>query len=305
MSVTSYAARPPSPLYAWLIPTKPIAVLMSMAPLAAGIASWSHIHSVSPFHVLVAAATLLSFALGARFLNDYLDAAHFVDRLSELKPNNSFRLGLHVSTVRRVGLASLVLVFTGLLVSALLTWPWLVLVAPTSAVAVGYLYAGGPRPLGHRYLGELVNFSMLGLLPTMWVQLVLFGHIELGGALSGIGLGFMVSTTMLLNNAGDVVSDFRVDKRTLPQRLGLHRTKVLAVSLLTSGLSLAVAGALVAGHPTFLVSFVVVPMAVGSMWRCATATAMEKMARERVRLFKFNFFFWFLALAGSVLGQVL
>src|SRR5207244_1497267 len=96
------------------------------------------------------------------------------------------------------------------------------------------LYTGGPRPYGYEGLGELFVFLFFGLVAvngSYYVQLERLDWLPFGLSL---GVGFLVTAILVVNNVRDLETDRRAGKLTLAVRLGRRRTRQLYALLLVA-----------------------------------------------------------------------
>jgi len=125
------------------------------------------------------------------------------------------RLGMAVV----FGLSALV----GLYLVAVAGWP--ILLIGVAALLCALLYSGGPLPLGHYGLGDLLVFLFFGPIAvrgTYHVQALAFS----GEALVwSVAVGALVTAILVVNNFRDLDTDREAGKRTLAVLLGERGTR--------------------------------------------------------------------------------
>jgi 1,4-dihydroxy-2-naphthoate octaprenyltransferase len=186
--------------------------------------------------------------------------------------------------VRLVGMTCFVLAWLLAIFLALTSTPW-ILVLVVICYAAYFAYAGGPKPLGHRGLGEVIDFFVTGVAVTLLVVLANVGRLDTDAVIGALGPGFLFCALMLHNNARDVHKDAAAGKTTLPQLIGLTPTKVLYV-LLVCGFYVvdAVTAARLSG-PWYLLPMLTLPWAIGTMWGVARARELGESMISWSRLY--------------------
>jgi len=230
--MTSVAARPTGTVGAWVQAAGPPLIIVIVLQAGYGLTIADQIAPLSPGRV---ALTLLLFvldAIGRRLINDYEDHRRGLDTPGTVRPDSSLALGLDMRHVRVVGMTSFALAWVLAAYLAFTIQPWILALAAVCYVAY-FAYAGGPRPLGHRGLGELIDLVVTGTAVTLLVVLANVGRVDLDGFLAALGPGFLFCALMLHNNARDVPKDSAAGKITLPKIIGLTPTKVVYVSAVT------------------------------------------------------------------------
>jgi 1,4-dihydroxy-2-naphthoate polyprenyltransferase len=224
--VTASTQPSPSRVKAWIGAAGPPLILVIVLQAGYGIVVAGQVGDLSGVRV---AATLVLFffdAIGRRLINDYEDHRRGLDTVHNVRPDSTLAAGLDMRWVGRVGMASFAIAWVLAAVLALTIEPWILLLTVVCYAAY-FLYAGGPRPLGHRGLGEVIDLTVTGFGVTVLVILANVGFLDLTAAIAALGPGFMFSALMLHNNARDVDKDAAVGKTTLPQLIGLTPTKVV------------------------------------------------------------------------------
>ena len=140
-------------------------VILSMA-LLEGVMEWWHW-----VHLGLVALCALSMQAGANLANDYYDVRRGVDASDRIGPLRALQLG-EVSAAQLKAFFVLCFAFAwgiGLYLS------WMrgieLFALGMLCIVVAYCYTGGPWPLSHHMLGEVVAFLFFGpvaILGTLW-----------------------------------------------------------------------------------------------------------------------------------------
>jgi 1,4-dihydroxy-2-naphthoate octaprenyltransferase len=266
---TSVATRPTGTVQAWVQAAGPPLILVIVLQAGYGLTIADQLAPLSPVRVALTLALFVLDAIGRRLINDYEDHRRGLDTPGTVRPDSSLALGLDMRTVRLVGMTCFALAWALAAYLALTIQPWILLLA-VGCYAAYFAYAGGPRPLGHRGLGELIDFVVTGTSVTLLVVLANVGRIDLDGFLAALGPGFLFCALMLHNNARDVPKDSAAGKITLPKLVGLVPTKVIYVTAVTGFYVVVAVVALRWGSPWMLAPLLTLP------WAASVATAVAR-----------------------------
>jgi 1,4-dihydroxy-2-naphthoate polyprenyltransferase len=226
MSVQLEQRPEQSKLKAWVGAAGPPLILVIVLQAGYGLVIAGQIGDLSATRVAVTLALFFFDAIGRRLINDYEDHRRGLDTVANVRPDSTLAAGLDMRWVGRVGMTSFAIAWVLAAWLALTIEPWILLLT-VACYAAYFLYAGGPRPLGHRGLGEIIDLFVTGFGVTVLVIMANVGFLNTTAAIAALGPGFMFSALMLHNNARDVDKDAAVGKTTLPQLIGLTPTKVV------------------------------------------------------------------------------
>ena len=158
--------------------------------------------------------------VGTNLSNDYSDARRGADTEDRLGPVRVTAGGLVppkqvlIATYVAFGLAVLVGVYL------IITAGWQILLIGVLSILAGVLYTGGPRPYGYEGLGEVFVFLFFGLVAvngSFFVQTEELAALPLG---LSIGVGFLATAILVVNNVRDLETDRRAGKNTSAVRMG-------------------------------------------------------------------------------------
>ena len=212
---------------ALLIGTRPPTLLLGISPVLLGSAlGVSQIlgqgDSIKPSNIVVFVLAIVSVVLmqsAANLVNDVKDAETGVDGEGRKGPLRMVQAGLlsrdFAVKAYRVMLGVSVLLGLGLSFYGGKTT--IILAVICSLVA--YLYTGGPKPLSHLGLGEIVAlifFGPVAVLGSAYLQSLTWQWQDLFWSL---GPGFLAAAVMAINNLRDRRGDSKVGKLTLAVKL--------------------------------------------------------------------------------------
>ena len=181
-----------------------------------------------------ALAGALLLQVGVNFANDYFDWAKGVDRPERKGPLRVTQSGLVSPREMRLAMAVVfgLSALVGLYLVAVGGWP--ILAIGAAALLCALLYSGGPFPLGHYGLGDLLVFLFFGpaaVVGTYYVQALRSSWEAL---LWSVPVGALVTAILVVNNFRDLDTDREAGKRTLAVLLGERGTRLEYALLLMS-----------------------------------------------------------------------
>ncbi|WP_417224655.1 prenyltransferase [Amphritea sp.] len=183
------------------------------------------------FSYPVASLILLGALLlqaSVNLINDHADLQYLTDRVVRAKIVRNFRLGLGcllvaaavgIYLISYAGLGLLALLLVGL------------------AGALGYTVE--PINFKRRGLAVVLVFWLMGVLMVCGSYYILAGEINWLIFWRSVPVSLISSLLLLANEIRDVISDEQEGIRTLTVRLGLHRARVLYLTLLASVMVIA------------------------------------------------------------------
>ena len=249
----------------WVRAAGPPLVVVLVLQGAYGIAAAHHLGRLSALRVVLSLALFVPDGIGRRLINDYEDYVRGLDKSDRVRPDSALALGLDMRRVRQVGLVAFAVAWICASYLALTTNPWILVLAFIAYLAY-FAYAGGPHPLGHMGLGEVLDFGVTGTTVTLLVIWVNAGHLDLAAGMAAAGSGFLFATLMLHNNARDLEKDRTAGKTTLPHLISSGQTKALYATCLSCFYLAIVGFALLTRSPGYLLPLLTAPWAVLLIW---------------------------------------
>jgi 1,4-dihydroxy-2-naphthoate octaprenyltransferase len=204
----------------WLVACRPKTLGASVAPVMIGTAM---AYADGKFHFISATVALLAalfIQIGTNFFNDCYDVIKGTDRSDRKGPLRPIHLG--ASTPEQSKRAAYTAFFLAALLGSYLIYRGGVAISLIGifSLAAGFLYTGGPKPLGYQGLGDLAVFFFFGPIAcggTYFVQ-----ALSLDGAvlLAGVAPGLLSMAILVVNNIRDKETDAQTNKGTLAVRFG-------------------------------------------------------------------------------------
>ena len=223
------AARP-SGFQIWLLAARPRTLPAAVAPVVVGAAAAG---MARPLAAVLALFSSLFIQIGTNFANDYSDFKRGADA-ERVGPMRVTQSGLVApgNVKRAAWIAFGISMLFGLSLAAIAGWP--IVVIGAVSIAAGWLYTGGPWPLGYHGLGDLFVLLFFGLVATCGTAWAVGGTVTREAVLAGFGIGCLATAILVVNNLRDARTDAKVGKNTLAVRLGPLWTRVEYVTLVVT-----------------------------------------------------------------------
>lgn len=235
---------------AWVLAARPKTLPVAVVPVVVGSAvAFAETTMFSVSIAVVAMLCALLIQIGTNLHNDVADFERGAD-------DPATRLGPRRATAegwlqpRAVNLAAAIsfaaAFFIGLYLVAIGGWP--ILLLGVTAIAAGYAYSGGPRPIAYTCFGEVFVLAFFGLAAvggTYYLQAS--GRLTGAALLAGIAVGLPAAAVLVVNNTRDLDADRRAGRRTFPVMFGKTASHIQYSGFLLASILLASATAWQAG----------------------------------------------------------
>jgi 1,4-dihydroxy-2-naphthoate octaprenyltransferase len=224
----------------WLMAARPRTLSAAVSPVLVGTALAFRAGAGRPLAAVLALCASLFIQIGTNFANDYSDFKRGADAdrvgpkrvtQSGLVPPRTVKLAAWIA----FGLSALF----GIALAGIAGWP--VLAIGAASVASGWLYTGGPWPLGYHGLGDLFVFIFFGLVATCGTAYAQALYVPGEAWLAGAAVGSLATAILAVNNLRDRETDARVGKNTLAVKIGARATRIQYAILLLVPFGIAVA----------------------------------------------------------------
>ena len=233
----------------WLMAARPRTLSAAVSPVLVGTAIAHRAGALQPLPALLALLASLFIQIGTNFANDYSDFKRGADA-NRLGPARVTQSGLVApGTVKLAAwIAFGISGVLGIGLAALSGWP--VIAIGGASVAAGWLYTGGPWPLGYHGLGDLFVFVFFGLVGTCGTAYAQALFVPREAWVAGAAVGSLATAILVVNNLRDRQADAKVAKNTLAVKLGAAASRaqygVLVVAAFAVALLLGTAWPLLA-----------------------------------------------------------
>ena len=230
----------------WLLAARPRTLTAAIAPVVVGSALSHRLGAFQLGPALAALASSMCIQIGTNFANDYSDFKRGADTAERVGPKRVTQSGLVApGTVKRAAIACFALAAVlGVYLAAVAGWP--ILVVGVLSIASGWLYTGGPWPLGYHGLGDVFVFVFFGLVATAGTVYVQALRVPPEALLAAVPVGCFATAILVVNNLRDRVTDAKAGKRTLAVKLGAGAMRAEYLLLSTIGIA---AACLLPGRP--------------------------------------------------------
>lgn len=210
----------------WILASRPQTLWAAICPVMIGL---TLAVQNGYFHLWSAVATLaaaLLIQIGTNFTNDYFDFVRGTDNETRLGPLRVMQAGLvrkeeMIKAIRLVYGLSLII---ALFLSYRAGWP--ILALGIVSVIIGYMYTGGPFPLGYNGLGDIFAFIFFGPVAVAGTHYIQSLHLDGDAVLAGIITGLFSVAILTVNNLRDLEGDRQSGKKTLAVRFGATFSKI-------------------------------------------------------------------------------
>lgn len=217
----------------WLLAIRPKTLFASIGPVILGLSL--AILSSGQINFLIAFLTLicaLLLQISTNLVNDYFDAKTGVDSNIRLGPKRVTQTGLiEAKQVKKIFTLTFALAFILGLYLMIHGGLIIMIIGPLS-IAFAYIYTGGPYPLSHYALGELLALIFFGPVAVWGTYYLQTNSFELLPLIAGLGPGFIAAAIMSINNLRDNKSDKENKKTTLAVIIGEKKGRLLTLSLI-------------------------------------------------------------------------
>ena len=199
----------------WWQLTRPHTLTASFVPVLLGtIIAFSETRVNVTLFILMMLVTLFLQAATNMF-NEYYDFKRGLDNEQSVGIGGTIvRNGVSPSTVLGLALALYgAAALMGLYIAGSTSW-WLIAVGGV-AMAIGYLYTGGPLPIAYTPLGELFSGVTMGMAIVLISYFIQTGHVSGWAIALSIPSMILVGAIMMSNNIRDLEGDKEGGRKTL------------------------------------------------------------------------------------------
>jgi 1,4-dihydroxy-2-naphthoate octaprenyltransferase len=205
----------------WCLGARPQTLTIAVIPVVVGTAlAWAE---GAARHWLAGVIALLSAMLiqvGTNLHNDAADFERGNDTRERVGPRRITAAGWATpAQVKRAAAIAFASAFAGgVYLVTIGGWP--ILIIGFAAIAAGWAYSGGPRPISHTPFGELFVLIFFGVLAVAGSYYLQSGAFPISALAAGVGLGGPAAAVLLVNNYRDLEGDRAAGRRTLAALLG-------------------------------------------------------------------------------------
>lgn len=261
----------------WWQLARPPTLPASVVPIAVGTSAAALSGPVSlPLALLMLVVGLL-LQIATNMTNEYADYTRGIDDAESFGIAGVLVSGRFApNTIRNWAFATYGMALgLGLILVVARGWPMLLL--GLTAIAVGFLYNAGPRPLSATAGGELLVFIMMGPIEVLASQLAAGGRLTAPAAVASISVGFLVAAILMANNLRDRTKDAQRGRRTLAIRLGEGTSWRLMAAMVGAGIWWPAIGAALSWlPPTVVMTVIITPWAWHQVRQLRSASSLRQ-----------------------------
>ena len=273
----------------WLWATRPFSLSASVAPVLVGTALAAGVSgAIDPVLFALALTGSVAIQIGTNLTDEYTDHRRHGGAGKFLAPHKVIQRGL---LSERAVLRGMVAAFGyGIAAGLAIVWAtgWPILAVGVASVAVAYLYAGGPKPLGALGLGEPLVFLFMGPVMVTASYYVQVQEVTPAALWVSLPVGFIVTAILHANNLRDIEEDRAVGKRSIAAAIGLTPGRWVYAGLIAAAFAvIAALGATGTPSPWALLGLLPLPWAYAAaraLFRADDRTAMNRMLVRSAKL---------------------
>ncbi len=209
-----------SRLSVWILASRPKTLVAALLPVMIGCA-WAASRAVFDWGIAVlifCSATCIQ--IGTNLANDYSDFRKGADTSERLGPTRVTQAGLISARAVAIGAGAFFILAFVFGVPLILRGGWPILAIGLSGILFGWMYTGGPYPLGYNGLAEVFVLIYFGVLAVAGTSYLLLLEWERAPFVLGLIPGLLACGLLAVNNVRDEQTDRKAGKRTPVVRFG-------------------------------------------------------------------------------------
>ncbi len=215
-----------------LIAVRAKTLTASICPILVGT---SLSYEIGSFNLVIFFFTIMSaifIQIGTNFANDVYDFLKGADNDKRLGPKRAVQSSL--ISVGQMKLFTLVAFFLSVLfgIPLIMKGGTPILLIGVAGIISGYMYTGGPYPLGYNGWGDLFVFIFFGPVAVCGTFYLQSDFISIYSLIVGIIMGSLSVCLLCINNIRDAKTDREVGKRTIAVRFSPQYVRYLFIFLL-------------------------------------------------------------------------
>lgn len=212
-------------LSVWLSASRPKTLPAAVIPVMTGAALAFAEGVLQGSVTLLILACALLIQIGTNFANDYYDYMKGSDTAERIGFTRATSAGL--ISPRAMITATWVTMVLAFAAGLWLVWigGWVILLIGMLSILFGFLYTGGPYPLGYNGLGDLFVFLFFGVIAVTGTYFLNALQWSFLSFILSLPVGALSVNILVVNNLRDVEQDRKSGKRTLGVLLGENALK--------------------------------------------------------------------------------
>ncbi|MFB6467567.1 1,4-dihydroxy-2-naphthoate polyprenyltransferase [Cytobacillus sp. Hz8] len=287
----------------WWKMTRPHTLTAAFVPVLLGTALALYYTKINIGLFLAMLFASLLIQIATNLFNEYYDFVRGLDHEESVGIGGTIvRDGFKPKTVMIIALGLYgISILIGVFICMNSSW-WLALVG-LIAMAIGYLYTGGPMPIAYTPFGELMAGFFMGMLIILISFFIQTGNVTTFSILISVPIFILVGAILLANNIRDLDGDKEFGRKTVAILLGRKKAIYLLAGMF--GISYLFVLTLIllgVASPWLLIVILSVPKAVKAIKGFIGKTMPIQMIPAMKATAQTNTFFGLLLSVGLLIG---
>lgn len=256
----------------WILATRPKTLVAALLPVIIG-AAWAAQRGAFAWEIaLLILLSATCIQIGTNLANDYSDFKKGADTHERLGPTRVTQAGLLSPRAVAMGAVTAFALAIVFAIPLILRGGWPIFAIGLSGILFGWMYTGGPYPLGYNGLAEFFVLVYFGVLAVAGTSFLFLLEWESTAFLLGLIPGVLACGLLAVNNVRDEQTDRKAGKRTPVVRFG--RTFGLIEYATTLILPYVILLALSANLPklAWVLPFLTLPLMISPLRTVCTKT---------------------------------
>jgi len=268
----------------WIAAARPKTLPLAVTPVLAGLVL--AVAETGGLAALIAVVTLVAavaIQIGTNLHNDAADFERGNDTAQRLGPPRATAQGWFTAT--EVKTAAHLAFALALCLGAVLVWRggWPILLLGLTALASGYAYTGGPRPIAYTPFGELFVLFFFGVAAVAGTYYLQTLSLSPAAFTVGLAMGLPSAAVLLLNNYRDLETDRRAGRLTLCHVLGYAGARLAYAFMLLAPYPLLIATPLPGQAWALLAAAPFAGVLIWRLYRGATGREINTLLGQTAR----------------------
>jgi 1,4-dihydroxy-2-naphthoate octaprenyltransferase len=276
------------PFDAWLLAARPKTLVASIMPVALGAAyAYATRGSMAWNLLFYVFASALCIQIGTNFANDYSDFKKGADAGKRLGPTRVTQAGLLSPEQVLRGTWTMFVLAVMFAMPLMMKGGWPIVIIGALSILFGWMYTGGPYPLGYHGLGEVFVFLFFGLAAVMGTSYLLVGWWTWQSAVLAVCPGLFATAILTINNVRDIESDRKAGKHTLPAIFDRSFGRAEYICCIIGAMLIPVVLFMLNGKPYVLFPLLMIPVSFKPIKLMLTKTdgpSLNKALAETAKL---------------------
>jgi len=158
--------------------------------------------------------------IGTNLSNDYFDYLKDADNKNRIAPFSTLQRKL--TSLKQIKVAYIISYVLAFLIGLFFLWINFSLVSLFFILPIicGFFYTAGKNALGYLGFGELLVLIFFGPFAVSGTYFLQTSHLSYLTIIGGLGIGFLITSVLVINNLRDTEIDRLANKKTLAVRFG-------------------------------------------------------------------------------------